>query len=63
MTRAILKEDLRTNDMLIAHAGDEIEVENIGEEQEPVWMYVLPRYDVGNVWFCLVDSDQIQILR
>jgi len=57
MTRAILKEDLRTNDTLIAHAGDEIELVNIGSEQEPVWIYDAQGMFVG------VNADQIKILR
>lgn len=55
--RAILKEDLHTNDRLIAYAGDEIEVDNIGDEQKPVWIYAVPGIVVG------VDPDQIQVLR
>ncbi len=57
MTTAILKEDLHTPDKLIAHAGDEIDVENIGSEQEPVWIYSGYNLVIG------VDPNQIEVLQ
>jgi len=60
--RAILKEDLHTNDRLVAHAGDEIEVDNIGDDQNPLWIYDF-EYSVDTLLMILVQPNQIQVLR